>query len=192
MNEAIGRGVMAHEQRSKEFEERFRQTIENMTTGKLTPLSRVGYALGAIMGLCFAGFFGYVAWTAPSEFPMLGRLTFVAGAIFGGLWAGLCAYVVRKGSFSLEPDESTMHGLTWGFMVLMMTAFLIIGGRMEDRVLGISMVLNGLVFYVAFAIPAFVSMRVNRLELRVREQLLMMEIRMTEMAEKQGTPAAGS
>ena len=192
MNDTIGHKLIAHEQRSKELEARFRQAVENMTTKKLTPLRRIGYGFGGIMGLCFAGFFSYVALTVPSGFPMLGRLTFIAGAIFGGAWAGLSAYVIRKGSFSLKADENTAHGLTWGFMVLMMTAFLIMGGQMEDRVLGISMVLNGLVFFVAFAIPAFISMRVNRLEFGIREQLLMMEIRMIEMAEKQSTPGANA
>ena len=152
-----------------------------MTETRLTPLKRVAWGLSTLMGLSFLVLFGYVAWTAPAGFPLLGRLTFMAGAVFGAVWAGLGGYIIKKGSIDLRHDENAVHGLVWGFMVLMMTAFLVMGSGMDDRVRGISMVLNGLVFFVAFAIPAILCLRINRLELSLREQLLRMEITLAEL-----------
>ena len=57
--------------------------------------------------------------------------------------------------------------------------------------LGISMVLNGLVFFVIFAIPAIFNLRVNRLELGLREQLLRMEITLAELADNRAAPETG-
>ncbi len=191
MTSKMRNGLVAQERRSKEMETRFREAVENMTTKKLTPGLRVSYGLGGMLGLFSAGLLGYLAWTAPTELPLLGRLVLVLGSAFGAAWAALSAYVLKRGSLNLRTDENAAHTLLWVFMVLMMTAFLVIGAQLQDRVLGISMVLYGLVFFVIFAIPAFVSMRVNRMELGIREQLLRMEIAIGEMAERRGTPQAG-
>jgi hypothetical protein len=184
--------LVAQERRSKEMEARFQEAVESMTTKKLTARLRVAYGLGCVLGLFVAGLLGRSAWTAPPELPLLGRLVLVVGATFGIAWAGISAYVLKRGSINLRTDENARHGLMWIFMVLMMTAFLVIGAQTDDRVLGIFLVLCGLVFFVAFAIPAFVSMRVNRMETSVCEQLLRMEIVLAEMAERQSTPQAGA
>jgi Mn2+/Fe2+ NRAMP family transporter len=192
MTNRLRNGLVAQERRSEEMEIRFREAVENMTTKKLTARLRVAYGLGGILGLFLAGLLGYFAWTAPTGLPILGRLALVLGAVFGAAWAAMSGYVLKRGSLNLRTDENAAHGLLWVFMVLMLTVFLVIGAQAEDRVLGISMVLYGLVFFVVFAIPAFVSMRVNRMELGIREQLLRMEISMAEMAERQTTRQAGA
>jgi hypothetical protein len=184
--------LVAQERRSEEMETRFRRAVENMTTKKLTPRLRAAYALGGVLGMFIAGLLCYVAWTAPSGLPLLGRLVLILGAAFGAAWAGGSVYVLKRGSMNLKTDENAAQGLMWVFMVLMMTAFLVIGTQMENRMLGISLVLDGLVFFVVFAIPAFVSMRVNRMEMCVREQLLRMEITMAEMAERQTRAQSGA
>ena len=185
MNSEMRSRLLEQETRNDAFERRFRQEVKSMTERKLTLRNRVSWVVAGLLGLFFTVWFGYAAWSAPSDFPPLGRLAFVLGAVFGMGWVGISARILRKGSFSIKTDENLTHGLTWGFMVLMMTAFLVIGARMEDRVQGISMGLNGLVFFVAFAIPAFIGMRTNRLELSVREQLLRMEITLERIAGNQ-------
>jgi Mn2+/Fe2+ NRAMP family transporter len=180
--------LVAQERRNREMEARFREAVASMTTRKLTPRHRVAYGLGCILGLLLAGLLGHSAWTAPPGLPLLGRLILVVGAVFGVAWAGMSAYVLKRGSMNLRTDENAKHALMWIFMVLMMTVFLVIGTQMDDRLLGISLVLDALVFFVVFAIPAFVAMRVNRMEMQVREQLLRMEIALAEMAERQAAP----
>jgi hypothetical protein len=192
MTSKLRNGLVAQERRSKEMESRFREAVEKMTIKKLSTRLRVAYGLGGILGLFFAGLLGWFAWTAPGGLPFLGRLVLVLGAAFGAAWAGISAYVLKKGSLNIKTDENAAHALLWVFMVLVMTAFLVIGAQAEDRVLGISMVLYGLAFFVVFAIPAFVSMRVNRMESGIREQLLRMEIAMSQMAERQTAHRAGA
>ncbi len=190
MHDRLRDRLVDHQQRDEASEERFRMEIRRMTETKLTTAKRLAWGLSGLLGLAFVVLFSYVAWTAPPDLPLAGRLTFVAGAVFGAAWAGVCGRILRKGSFSLRTDENTAHGVTWGFMVLMMTAFLLAGGQMEDRMRGISLVLYGLVFFVVFAIPALMNLRVNRLELSLREQMLRMQIALAEAVENQPQPIA--
>ena len=185
MNEKLRDGLVKQQRRDGASEERFRMEIRRVTESKLTTAKRVAWVLSGLMGLSFVVLFGYVAWTAPSDLPLIGRLTFVAGAVFGAVWAGLCVYILKKGSTNLRTDENAVNGLVWLVMVLMMTAFLLMGAQMEDRVLGISVVLYGLVFFVVFAIPAILNLRVNRLEMNLREQMLKMQITLAEIVENQ-------
>lgn len=185
MNEKLRNQLVEQQLRNKAFEEKFQQEIRQMMEKKLTPLRRVGYGFAGLLSLVLALLFSYYAWKAPAEFPLLARLGFVAGGVFGLVWFGLSVWVLKKGSFNLRTDENTANGLTWCVMVIMMTLFMLLGGRMKDQTAGIAMVLNSLAFFVAFAIPAFINLRVNRMELGLREQLLKLELKLAQMVENQ-------
>jgi hypothetical protein len=187
MSNELGDRLLGQQRRDEASEERFKEEMRKMTETKLTTAKRVAWALSGLMGIFFVFLFGYYAWTALSELPLIARLIFVAGAVFGAFWAVICGNILKKGSINLRTDENMVHGLVWGFMVLMMTALLVVGGMMNDRVLGIYMVLYGLVFFIMFAIPSVLNLRVNRLELGLREQIVSMQITLAEIVENQVT-----
>jgi predicted lysophospholipase L1 biosynthesis ABC-type transport system permease subunit len=185
MHENLRNQLVEQQPRSRSAEERFQQEINQMMEKKLTPIRRMGYGFGGLLSLSLACFFGYYAWTAPAQFPLLARLGFITAVLFGLIWFGMSLRIVIKGVFHIRRDENMANGLTWGFMVIMITMFMLLGGQMKDQTAAISMVLNGLVFFVAFAIPAFINMRVNRMELGLREQLLKMELTLAQITEDQ-------
>ena len=191
MNDTLRNRLLEQQPINEEAEKRFRMEVCRMTEKKLTFIGRASWVFVGLLGLFFVALFGYKSWSMPTEFPLLVRLVFVGGAVFGAAWVWIAVHILKKGSLNLKTDENTVHALTWLIMVFMMTAFLFIGGQMENRVLGISIVLYGLVFFVVFAIPAFINLRVNRLELGIREQLLRMEITLAENATNQDPCGVG-
>jgi hypothetical protein len=185
MSNELGDRLLGQQRRDEASEERFKEEMRKMTETKLTTAKRAAWVFSGLMGIFFVILFGYVAWTSPSELPLITWLIFVAGAVFGAFWAVICGYILKKGSINLRTDENVVHGFVWVFMVLMMTALLVAGGMMNDRVLGIYMVLYGLVFFVMFAIPTFLNLRINRLEVGLREQIIRMQITLAEIVENQ-------
>lgn len=192
MTNALRDNLIEQERRDTASEKRFRQEVKKMTEKKLSPPIRIVVGFAGLVGLFLAVYFGYTTLTAPAELPLLGRLLFAAGALFSAVWAGLSAHILKKGSFNIKTDENTSQVLMWIFMVLMMTVFMVIGGGIEDRTRGIFLVLNGLIFFVMFAIPAIFNLRINRMELGVREQLLRMEITLLEITKNQGVRDGGA
>jgi hypothetical protein len=192
MNDGLRDKLVAQQERDRASEEQFWREMERMMETKLTPARRIAWGLSGLMGVFFVVLFSYVAWTAPSEFPLAGRLVFIAGSVFGAIWAGISGVILRRGTFHLKTDENMVNGVVWGFMVLMMTAFLLMAGNMENRTAGISLVLNGLVFIVLFGIPAIVNLRINRMEQGLREQMLRLQITLAEIAENQVTSNSSS
>ena len=73
-------------------------------------------------------------------------------------------------------------------MVIMMTLFLVQGMAMEDGVKGLKMILYALVFFIMFGIPSLMMMHLNQAELRVRKDILRLELQIAELAEKQAQP----
>jgi predicted membrane channel-forming protein YqfA (hemolysin III family) len=112
------------------------------------------------------------------------RLGSIAGAVFGAAWAVLGVSILRKGSFRLFRDENVVHGLTFGFTLLLLIVLLLLGGQNADRTTGIQMMLFGGIFFLVFGIPAIFNMRINRAESTLREQLLKLELQIAEIAEK--------
>jgi low affinity Fe/Cu permease len=106
--------------------------------------------------------------------------------LFSLSFALLLASVLRRGSYNLKTDSNTMMGITWVFLVIMITLFMIIAGRIPDPARGISMVLNGLVF-LTFGVVFILQNQINQARLKTHEKLLEIELRIVELAEKLDT-----
>ena len=74
--------------------------------------------------------------------------------------------------------------LVWVFTVLMMVFFLMVGMSLEDRLLGLMMIANGLAFLIIAAVH-WITHRIEQAELATRERLLQLELRLAELCEKQ-------
>ncbi len=84
-----------------------------------------------------------------------------------------------------KTEGNAVLGLTFSFMVIMMTLSMMRGMGMEDSVKGLKVILCGLVFFVMFGIPSVVMMYLNHAELGIREHMLKLELQIAELAEKQ-------
>ncbi|MBI5093054.1 MAG: hypothetical protein HZB26_11530 [Candidatus Hydrogenedentes bacterium] len=175
--------LFEQETRSPALEEKFRKELRAMTERKLKPFERVVWSFATALGLFFVVFFGYIAITAPHGFPLLARLGFVAGSVFGAAWAGLSIWTLRQGSINWLRHENAVHGITFGFVLILLILFQMLGGQMENKTGAILMVLNGAVAFMVFGIPALFNLRINRTEAVLREHLLKVELELAELAD---------
>lgn len=184
MNEqSIRDRLLEMEKRTPALEEQFKKEMNKMLEKKLTPLGKIAWALSSLVGAFLVIRFSYMAIVI-QEGPWLVRVSFIEGAIFSAAWVTLGIRILRKGSFKIFQHENTIHGLMFGFVLLLLINLLLIGGQIEDKSLGIQMMLSGGIFFLIFGIPAIFFMRINRTESLLREQLLNIELKIAELADK--------
>ena len=168
-----------------ELEAKYQKEKMKMFEKTLNSRQKVVWTLSGMLGVFFFIFFGYTAFTAPAGFNLIIRGTFIFGAIFGAAWTGLSFYILKKSSFHIIKTDNAINGLTFMFMVIFMTAILLVTGKMEDKTLAILMVVQGSVFFMMFGIPAILNMRMNRMESNIREQMLKLELKLAEREESE-------
>lgn len=166
--------------------EQYQRELQALLEPKLTPGHKWATVGSLVMGLGFAGLFGTLAIVTARKLPWLASASFALGAIFGLAWAGLSAWILHRGTINRRTDPTAMTGMVWGFLVVMMTLFLLLAGQLPDPVKGLQMVLNGLVFLVMGAV-FMIANRIEQAELRTKEKLLELEYRLAEMAEARTT-----
>ena len=170
---------------SPDLQARYREEMKALLEQPFGRRARIGWILSMLMGLSFFVIFGIAAIKAPHDFPLLGRIGFILGAVYGAVWAVVAFTIARRGSMNRKTQLNVVLGLTFGFMVIMMTLFMMQGMDMEDSLKGLKMILGGLVFFVMFGLPSLVMMYLNRAELGIREHLLRLELQIAEIVEKQ-------
>jgi len=70
-------------------------------------------------------------------------------------------------------------GMTWGFLVIMMTLFMVSAG---NNIVGLRMIVNGLVFLL-MGVAFLLRHVIEQSELKTGERLLEIEYRLAELAE---------
>jgi len=181
-DKGISNQLLGIEQWDPIYQERYRKELQKMLEKKLTGARRWVYIFWIALGVGCTILFGTVAIIA-RELPLLARFGFVAGAFFGLAWACLAGSIVKRGVFDLKAHPKAMAGLSWGFAVILVTLLMLIGDRLPDAIKGVQMVVNGLVFLVMGAVFMILN-QTNQAELRTREKLLEIELRLAEIAEK--------
>jgi len=164
-------------------EAKLREALHTMFEKRLNPIQKIAWTLSGILAIGLGLFFGYMALTAPEGFPAMGRAVFAGGTVFGIVWAGLSAWILRRGSMKLQ-HESVFQGLTFGFVLLLLIVFMMMGSQMKDPARGALMVLNAIAYFLIFGLPAMFVMRLNRMEATLREHLLRLELRLEELEER--------
>lgn len=184
MNEqSIRDRLLGMEKRTAQLEERFEKEKKKMLERKLTLSGKIVWLLTSLIGAYFAIHLSYLA-IIMQELPLLARIGFAGGALFGAAWVVLSIRTLKRGSFSLFRNENAIHGLVFGFSVLLLVILLLLGGQAEDKTTGIQLMLSGGIFFLAFGIPSILSMRINRIESSLKEQMLRIELQMAEFADK--------
>ena len=175
--------LVAMEQITPALKDRYRKETQAMYEKKLTRPMKLAWIGTGILGIGFVVLFGTAAIMAPTEFPMLGRLMFVAGAVFGLAWAALAAVIVRRGSIDFKSHGKAVAGVTWCFVVLLTTVTLLLASKHPNRIVGLHMICGVLPFLIMGAV-FMIQYRIQEAELKTREKLLGIELRMAELAEK--------
>jgi hypothetical protein len=184
MNRGTFREELLNEEKvSPQLRERYRKEVQNMLERKLTRRERIGWTFGIVLCCFFVVLFGGMALFAPRGFPLAGRIGFGLGPLFALVYIAFSVSVLRRGKLHRIRTEHWGTRITYVFVLLMMTFALVWGGMMEDQVLGISVVLFTLVFFITFGVMPMIINRVNQAEWKLREQLLRIELELEEMRE---------
>jgi hypothetical protein len=173
--------------------EKYQKEIQTMFEKQLTGGQRLAHIFTAVLSIVSVIVFSIAAVLVPRSIrgvpnippaiPILIGVAFGIGAVFGLAWAVLLFRILRRGSTQLRKDPKTMAGLTWGFVVIMVTIFMIVADRPGDHLWGVQMVVNGLVFLVGAAVFLINSV-VQDSQLKTQEKLLEIEYRLAEIAER--------
>jgi hypothetical protein len=162
---------------------RLEQEIHNMMVRKLRLPARVFIAIVAVFSLASAGVFGYLAATEET-LPLTARIGLGTGVLFGLAWSAWSLRILRSGQMNLQKDPRLAAQMVWVFTVLMVVFFLVVGISAADRLLGVLMILQSLAFLIGAAVY-WLSYRIEAAELNVKEQLLRMELQITELLESE-------
>ena len=171
------------EKRNPDLEERFNEEMKKMLEKKLTPFGKIVWALVSLFSAAMFFRFSYMA-VVSQNLPWLVRIGFIEGAVFSAAWVALGIWILKKGSINLVYHENAIHVIVFLFVLLLLINMQVLGSQHVDKTKGIQMMLSGAIFFLIFGIPALFNMRISRTEASLREQLLKIELKIAELADK--------
>ena len=168
---------------SADLKMKYEARVKNLLERPLKAHERVAWTLAAVGSVCISIFFVCMAVRAPGGFPLVGRLLFIAGTVFPLGWTVLSVVILRRGTARMKWDSNVSAGLTWMFLVVMMTADLLLGSSMTDVARGTQLILTGTVFLIMFGHMVPLN-RINQAELNLREDMLRLQLQIAELAQR--------
>ena len=178
----IGDRLIALEPLPPESQKHLQEELQAMFTRKLGKPGRLFVGFVAIASLAMAVLCGFLAVTE-AKLPVLARIGLGTGTLFGLAWLFVAGRVAWRGTMDLKIDSRRIAIMVWVFTVLMMMFFLAVGMSAKDRVLGLLLITQGLVFLIGAAVH-LITHRIEQAELATREKLLQLELRLAEMSER--------
>lgn len=158
-----------------------RREISAIYDKKLSKIRKLGIiALIPIMLMQTAAF--TYAIIIGRELPFLAKAAFGLGIVFSLIFAIILARVAIRGRTNIKTDPNIITGITWVFLVFMITILMMLSGQLSDPLKGISMVLNGLVF-VMFGVVFLLQNIIHQASLRTREKLQEIGSQLTALTE---------
>lgn len=174
--------LLGSEAMTPSLRERYEREVMAMLEKTLTPAQKVGFGFTTLACLGWAAFCGYSAVTQ-SSWPVFVRVSFGFGSLFGLIGAMLVGKAFLRGRVHRRATPNAITGMVWGFVVVMMTLFLIFSGRQPDAVKSVYMIVSGLV-YLVFASVFMITNRIDQAQIKTEEQFLEIKLRLAEIAEK--------
>jgi hypothetical protein len=179
MNDSFRDRLLKMEQATPALKERYDKEIKAMFEKQITGIRRWIWLGSALFGVGCAIVSGITAIIAPADFPLAGRIGFVAGTLFGIGWAALGVTVFRRGSIDLKIHSGAAAGMAWALPVVLVTLFMV---SAPDSIIGLRMIISGLVFLV-MGLAFLLRHIIEQSELNTRQKLLEIECRLADLAE---------
>ncbi|MFC1746813.1 hypothetical protein ACFLZR_00575 [Candidatus Neomarinimicrobiota bacterium] len=176
--------LLGLEIQSPALKEKYEKEVAKMLEKALNRSGRFAWGFFTLMGFSFMVGFAGVALLAGPGLPWQGRMLFAAGSLFGALLMVLSLQILLKGTFHQRKDSFALFGLIWVILVVSMVGSLLVGGMVLDTAKGTKMVVSALAFLVLGGLPLTWS-RIEESELRLREYILGLQLRIEELLEKQ-------
>lgn len=167
--------------------DKYQKEIQAMIDRKLTASRKVAHVVVIAFALASAIMCGWLAITEES-LPPLGRTGLATGTLFGLAWAWYGFSILKRGAIDLKVHTRWAATMVWVFTLLMVVFFLMVAMTMNDKVIGILMVANGLVFLIGAAVY-WLSYKIDDAQLSTREKLLQLELQIAELADRIKLPS---
>jgi hypothetical protein len=178
----FGERLLAIEPLAPSAQQKLQQELHTMFVRELTAPRRMTFGIVSIAALAGAAVCGSLAVTEPN-LPTLARIGLSVGTLFGLAWAAVAGRICWRGTLDLKRDARRIASMVWGFTVLMMVFFLMVGMSIENRLQGLMIIANGLAFLIGAAVY-WLTYRIEQAELDTRERFLQVELRLAELCEK--------
>ena len=180
--------LIAAEQVDEKRKERYAMELRKILNQTLTPARRIAYVVGAVLGLLFAVDFGVLTVTLhiTGQYAAWGRAMFGALTALGLGWTIIAGRIAIRGALDRRADLLAITRLLWGYFLLFFFALLFAGWLDLKYGSGKWSVFLGVIGLSYLVTGALIVIRnsVHQSELRVREKLLEIQLRLVEMDEK--------
>jgi hypothetical protein len=177
-------GLIGAEATTPELERKYHAKMQALVERRLTPAQRGSHVFSLVLSLALTVFFIVEFVALRGRETAAGVAGITVGLLFSLGWGALALSALRRGSESLRFHGVIRTQLIWAFTVALLGLMLCVGMASPDAARGSRLILYGVAFWVAFGIPSFIAQVVQQSELRVREDLLRLELALAQMAER--------
>jgi hypothetical protein len=187
MNETrLREGLPAAEPASAELQRKYRERMRALLEHRLTATERAGHLLGLVIALGMTARFVQLILQHRAGGRPIAIAGILVGLAFSVGWAAVSFAVVRRGVDHLRRLGIPRTYLIVSFLFLLAGLMLWAGLTEPDPARGNQLILFGLVFWAAIGLPFLVAHLVRDSELRVRSDVLRIELAMAEASEERG------
>ena len=153
----------------------------------LTGPHRAKYVVVGLAGLVGSLVCGSLAITEPASLPTRVRMLLALFAFFGLSWTLLAAWALARGRGDFIAQRTMAGRMAFGFTLISVFALSLVSSLSANADAGMPMVLTALGLLILAAV-LLIDARIERAESAIREQILRVESRLTELAETIAQP----
>ncbi len=170
--------------------EKYGAALHDHLDSHLSGALRARYVVVGLAGLAGCLVCGSLAITEPASMPWTTRALLVLFAFFGLGWTLLSGWALARGRGNFINHRTMAARMAFSFTLISVFALSLASSLSGRSSVGMPMVATGLALLILAAV-LILEARVERSELMIREQLLRVERRLSELAEAIGPPRGG-
>lgn len=163
-----------------ELEQRYRERVRALAERRLTPAQRWVHVVGLLIGVGLTARFVQLAMIHGIDGKPVEIAALAVGLAFSAGWALASGAVLMSGVDRFFAHEASRMLLIVAFTFLLSGLMLWAGIELPDAAQGSRLILFGLVFWCAIGLPFLLAYLVRWAELRVRADVLRLELSLAE------------
>ena len=184
MNESKLRvGLLVAEPPSEELQKRYRERLSGLTERPLTAVGRVSHIFGLVISLGMVARFVQLFLEHRANGRPVALVGLAVGLAFCLGWGVFSIALLRRGAEDLRWHSFLRTQLVGLFTLALAGLMLWAGLETPDPARGNQLILFGLVFWSTMGLPFYVAQMVQQNELRIRQDVLRLELALAERDE---------